>query len=86
MDDSRHYEKPAIERRGMIKLSGMFEHPTADGGTMLTGEMGGDARLVLLRVAERRTPRSPSHILYIAQQDGPAGQRPRGPRSEGDEE
>jgi len=59
------------ERDNLIRLSGLWAHPQEDGSMVLTGNLGGGARVVVLPIGgDKTSPKAPDYVLYIGRGDG----------------
>jgi len=54
----------------LIRLSGLWAHEQEDGSMVLTGNLGGGARVVVLPIQDKGSSKSPDYALYIGQGDG----------------
>ena len=59
----------------LIRLSGLWAHTQEDGSTVLTGNLGGGARVVILPVRDKASAKAPDYALYIAPGDKKDGQQ-----------
>jgi len=58
------------ERDNLIRLSGLWAHKQEDGSMVLTGNLGGGARVVVLPIGDKTSSKSPDYALYIGPGDG----------------
>jgi len=54
----------------LIRLSGLWAHEQEDGSMVLTGNLGGGARVVVLPIRDKGSSKSPDYALYIGSGDG----------------
>ena len=57
------------ERDNLIRLSGLWAHEQDDGSMVLTGNLGGGARIVVLPIRDKGSSKSPDYALYIGPGD-----------------
>jgi len=58
------------ERDNLIRLSGLWAHEQEDGSMVLTGNLGGGARVVVLPIRDKTSSKAPDYALYIGPGDG----------------
>jgi len=58
------------ERDNLIRLSGLWAHEQEDGSLVLTGDLGGGARIVVLPIRDKGSSKSPDYALYVGSGDG----------------
>jgi len=58
------------ERDNLIRLSGLWAHKQEDGSMVLTGNLGGGARIVVLPIRDKTSPKAPDYALYVGPGDG----------------
>jgi len=54
----------------LIRLSGLWAHEQEDGSMVLTGNLGGGARVVVLPIRDKGSSKSLDYALYIGSGDG----------------
>jgi len=57
----------------LIRLSGLWAHEQDDGSMVLTGNLGGGARVVVLPIRDKSSSQSPDYVLYIGPGDDKSG-------------
>jgi len=55
----------------LIRLSGLWAHEQDDGSLVLTGNLGGGARVVVLPIRDKGSSnKQPDYVLYLGSGDG----------------